>query len=192
MVNFRPRNPPPSKNSCVRNWLNLLLNPLLTCQAPALLNLKLNQPLRGSGLLVWERWDKKKFVRGLLKSGHDISVWNRTPEKCKQFVDIGVKQFMTISEFVWSCDFIFSYVSGPEASNSIFFWKNCILRVLGHESLDQKGLSKCQLSILLLPPNYHPKGAKYLEAPINGLKINAEDPPPILAAKDHGLFLQAV
>ncbi|GFT02978.1 oxidoreductase GLYR1 [Trichonephila clavipes] len=38
------------------------------------------------------------------------------------------------------------------------------------------------------PQTITQKGAKYLEAPINGLKINAEDPPPILAAKDHGLF----
>ncbi|GFY76105.1 putative oxidoreductase GLYR1 homolog [Trichonephila inaurata madagascariensis] len=134
----------------------------------------------------------QKIVRVLLNSGHDVSVWNRTPEKCKQFVDIGVKQFMTISELVLNCDFIFSCLSGSEASNSIFFGKKCILESLRLCKPESKGF----IEMSTIDPNTSQKiaeaitqkGSKYLEAPINILKVNAEDPPLILAAGDHGLF----
>ncbi|GFT15322.1 putative oxidoreductase GLYR1 [Trichonephila clavipes] len=134
----------------------------------------------------------QKIVRVLLNSGHDVSVWNRTPEKCKQFVDIGVKQFMTISELVWSCDFIFSCVSGPEASNSIFFVDNCILESLGKCKPGSKGFIEMStidpITSQKIAEAITQKGAKYLEAPINSFKIDAQDPPLILAAGDRGLY----
>ncbi|GFT53816.1 oxidoreductase GLYR1 [Trichonephila clavipes] len=89
---------------------------------------KIEPNTKRMGFIGLAEMGQKKICESAVEAGHDISVWNGTPE---QFVDIGVKQFMTISEFVWSCDFIFSCVSGLEASNSIFFGKNCILESLG-------------------------------------------------------------
>ncbi|GFQ85739.1 putative oxidoreductase GLYR1 homolog [Trichonephila clavata] len=134
----------------------------------------------------------QRNVALLLNSGHDVSVWNRTPEKCKQFVDAGAKQFSTISEVVWNCDVIFLCLSGPKASNSIVFEENGILQSLEKCQSGTKGFIEMTsidpITSQTIAEAITQKGGKYLEAPINGLKTSEEDSPLILAAGDHDLF----
>lgn len=135
----------------------------------------------------------QRIVKNLLNSGHDVSIWNRTPEKCKQFVEAGAQQFLTPADVVWNCDIIFCCVSGPEAAKSLVFENWGVLH----------GLEKCQpgtkgyVEMTSIDPitsqeiaeaiTY--KGGKYLEAPISGSKSLADDGALlILGAGDRELF----
>ncbi|GFY56570.1 putative oxidoreductase GLYR1 homolog [Trichonephila inaurata madagascariensis] len=135
----------------------------------------------------------QRIVKNLLHSGHDISVWNRTPEKCEQFVDAGAKHFSTPADIVQNCDIIFCCVSGPEASKSLLY-KNCGIL---------EGLEKCQFGskgyVELTNIDHHTsleiseaiseRGGKYLEAPVTGsLSLAEEGSLLILSAGDHELF----
>ncbi|GFY57192.1 putative oxidoreductase GLYR1 homolog [Trichonephila inaurata madagascariensis] len=135
----------------------------------------------------------QRIVKNLLYSGHDVSVWNRTPEKCKQLVDAGAKQFSTPADIVQNCDIIFCCVSGPEASKSIVF-ENCGIL---------EGLEKCRfgtkgyIEMTSIDPRtsqeiagaISARGGKYLEAPVTGsLSLAEEGSLLILCAGDFELY----
>ncbi|GFS56164.1 putative oxidoreductase GLYR1 [Trichonephila clavipes] len=121
----------------------------------------------------------QRIVKNLLHSGHDVSVWNRTPEKCEQFVEAGAKHFSTPADIVQNCDIIFCCVSGPEASKSVLFESCGIL----------EGLEKCQFgskgyveltnidphTSLEIAEAVSERGGKYLEAPVSGSLSLAEE-----------------
>ncbi|GFQ77873.1 putative oxidoreductase GLYR1 homolog [Trichonephila clavata] len=135
----------------------------------------------------------QRIVKNLLHSGCDVSVWNRTSEKCKQFVKAGAKHLSTPSDIVQNCDIIFCCVSGPEASKSVVF-ENCGIL---------EGLEKCRfgtkgyVEMTCIDPHTSQEIAKaiserggiYLEAPITGSLSAAEEGALLLiSAGDHELF----
>ncbi|KAF8791059.1 cytokine-like nuclear factor N-PAC isoform X2 [Argiope bruennichi] len=135
----------------------------------------------------------KRFVKNLLDSRHKVTVWNRTPEKCVPFINIGAEFAQTPSDLVEKCDIIFCCVSGPEASKSVVFGSYGI--VTGLEK-SQPG-SKCYVEMTTLDPTTSIdigkaityKGGRYLEAPFRGSRKTAEDGSlVILAAGDIYLF----
>ncbi|GFS56093.1 putative oxidoreductase GLYR1 homolog [Trichonephila clavipes] len=135
----------------------------------------------------------QRIVKNLLHSGHDVSVWNRTPEKCEQFVEAGAKHFSTPADIVQNCDIIFCCVSGPEASKSVLF-ENCgILEGLGK----CQSVSKGYVELTNIDPHtsleianaVSERGGKYLEAPVCGsLSLAEEGSLFIICAGDHELF----
>ncbi|GFQ79241.1 putative oxidoreductase GLYR1 homolog [Trichonephila clavata] len=135
----------------------------------------------------------QRIVKNLLDSGHDVSVWNRTPSKCYKFTEVGAHRCYTPYDIVLRCDIIFCCVSGPEASKSLVFENWGILQ----------GLEKCEpgtkgyVEMTSIDPitsqeiaeaiTY--KGGKYLEAPISGSRSLAEEASLlILGAGDRELF----
>ncbi|XP_071498370.1 cytokine-like nuclear factor N-PAC [Diadema antillarum] len=64
------------------------------------------------------------MAMNLIKAGHKVTVWNRTSEKCEEFVKAGASQAETVSELVSSCDITFSMVSDSEAVRAIVFGEN--------------------------------------------------------------------
>ncbi|GFQ74407.1 putative oxidoreductase GLYR1 homolog [Trichonephila clavata] len=121
----------------------------------------------------------KRIVKNLLEAGHNVSVWNRTPEKCKESVDAGAHQLLSPADVVSNCDIIFCHVSGPEAVKAIVFGNEGIL----------DGLEKCEVGtkgyVELTSIDVHTsqeiasaitnKGAEYLSAPISGSLSLAEE-----------------
>ncbi|GFS45150.1 putative oxidoreductase GLYR1 homolog [Trichonephila inaurata madagascariensis] len=135
----------------------------------------------------------QRLVRNLLVTGHDVSVWNRTPEKCRECVAAGAQQLLTPADVVWNSDVIFSCVSGPEAV------KSCMYETWGIEHGFEKSVpgSKGYIELSSIDPDTSQemcaaiteKGGKYLEAPIRGSRSLAEDGLLLaLVAGDHGFF----
>ena len=52
-------------------------------------------------------------------TGHNVTVWNRTAEKCKEFVKAGAKEAMTPGDVIAECDITFSCVSDPQAAKEM-------------------------------------------------------------------------
>ncbi|GFR22164.1 putative oxidoreductase GLYR1 homolog [Trichonephila clavata] len=121
----------------------------------------------------------QRLVRNLLLSGHDVSVWNRTPEKCQECVAAGAKHFLTPADVVWNCDVIFCCVSGPEAAKSLVFEKWGIVQGLVNSEPGSKGYieltSMDPVTSQEICAAITNKGGKYLEAPISGRRSLAED-----------------
>ncbi|QQP42272.1 Uncharacterized protein FKW44_016883 [Caligus rogercresseyi] len=59
------------------------------------------------------------IVKNLLNSGHSVSVWNRTSEKCDEFVKAGALKALTPADVILDSDVTFSCVSDPQAAKDM-------------------------------------------------------------------------
>ncbi|GFY58545.1 putative oxidoreductase GLYR1 homolog [Trichonephila inaurata madagascariensis] len=135
----------------------------------------------------------QRIVKNLLDSGHDVSVWNRTPNKCCQFTEVGAHRCYTPYDIVLCCDIIFCCVSGPEASKSLVFENWGILQGLEKCEPGTKGYVEMScidpITSQEIAEAITYKGGKYLEAPISGSRSLAEEGTLlILGAGDRELF----
>uniref|UniRef100_A0A023FTC7 Cytokine-like nuclear factor N-PAC n=1 Tax=Amblyomma parvum TaxID=251391 RepID=A0A023FTC7_AMBPA len=129
------------------------------------------------------------MVKNLLNSGHHITVWNRTPSKCRDFVKAGAVKGLTPADVVAASDITFSCVSNSVAAKEMVFGNCGVLQEIRDNkgyvemtSIDPDTSQDISEAILL-------RGGRYLEAPVSGSKKPAEDGTLIiLAAGDRSLF----
>ncbi|XP_076340319.1 uncharacterized protein LOC143240936 isoform X2 [Tachypleus tridentatus] len=129
------------------------------------------------------------IVKNLLNSGHHLTIWNRTPSKCKDFVKAGAVQGQTPSDVVAASDITFSCVSDPQAAKEMVFGNCGVLREIRSNkgyvemtSIDSESSQDIAEAIQL-------RGGRYLEAPVLGSKKPAEEGNLIiLAAGEKSLF----
>ncbi|GFY71234.1 putative oxidoreductase GLYR1 [Trichonephila inaurata madagascariensis] len=120
----------------------------------------------------------KGIVKNLLKTGHNVSVWNRTPDKCRRFVAAGAQQFLTPSDVIKNCDITFCCVSGVEAVLSIVFENGGILKEFQNSERGSKGFvvmtsMSVEASEQVAEAIFY-SGGRYLEAPLVGSKCHAK------------------
>lgn len=60
------------------------------------------------------------FARVLIAAGHEVTLWNRTPERCAPLVAIGAAQARTISEAVGASDLLLAIVLDQSAVRDLF------------------------------------------------------------------------
>lgn len=128
----------------------------------------------------------------LVKAGHDVMVWNRSSEKCDEFVAVGASKGSTPAEVVASCDITFACVSDPQASRALVFEPGGVLEGVagGKGYVDMSTIDSQTAQDIGKAVVAH--GGRYLEAPVSGSKKPAEDGTLImLAAGDRGLFDEA-
>ncbi|KFM58247.1 putative oxidoreductase GLYR1-like protein, partial [Stegodyphus mimosarum] len=133
------------------------------------------------------------IVMNLLNTGHQVTVWNRSPGKVEYFVEAGAHRGMTPADVVTASDITFCCVSDPEAAKAMVFGNYGVLKAL--ESCDVGG--KGYVEMTSIDPDTSRDIAeaitsnrgKYLEAPVIGSKKQAEEGSLfILAAGDRSLF----
>lgn len=66
----------------------------------------------------------QRLLKNLLNSGHSVTVWNRTPSKCKDFIKAGATKATTPADVVAASDVTFSCLADPHAVKEIVFG-NC-------------------------------------------------------------------
>ncbi|XP_023344502.1 putative oxidoreductase GLYR1 homolog [Eurytemora carolleeae] len=129
------------------------------------------------------------MVKNLLNSGHQVTVWNRTTDKVKDFVEAGAKEALTPSDVIAECDITFSCVSDPQAAKDLVFGNCGVLQEINTTkgyvemtSVDSDTSQDIAEAISL-------KGGRYLEAQIQGSKCQAQDGTlVVLVAGDRSLF----
>ncbi|XP_064107169.1 cytokine-like nuclear factor N-PAC [Macrobrachium nipponense] len=129
------------------------------------------------------------IVKNLINSGHNVKVWNRSAEKCADFVAAGAKEMMTPSDVINAADITFSCVSDPQvAKNTVF--GNC--GVLQEMSADKGYVEMTGIDAETsqdIAEAINSRGGRYLEAQVQGSKVQAEEGTlVILAAGDRSLF----
>lgn len=108
----------------------------------------------------------QQVLKHILSAGHEVSIWNRTPSKCKEFEKLGASVMKTPGDVIRAADITFSCLTDSEASSSIFFG-NC-----GVSS--EINASKGYVELTSMDPStsveieiaINERGGRYLEAPL--------------------------
>jgi len=129
------------------------------------------------------------MVKNILNSGHKVLIWNRTTEKSQKFEEAGATVALTPSDVFGGSDITFSCVSDPQVAKDMVYGNCGILPevIRGKAYVEMTGIDpETSQDIGEAIMN---KGGRYLEAMMQGSKIEAEEGNlVVLAAGDKSLF----
>jgi len=129
------------------------------------------------------------MAANLAKGGFDVTVWNRSEQKCAPLVALGARQATSPREVVASCEVTFAMLADPRAAEAVCFGPEGVLEGIGAgkgyvdmSTVDAGTAQKIGAAVM-------ERGGRFLEAPVSGTKKPAEDGTLIiLAAGDRTLF----
>jgi 3-hydroxyisobutyrate dehydrogenase-like beta-hydroxyacid dehydrogenase len=133
------------------------------------------------------------MAANLLKAEFEVSVWNRTPEKCEPLIKKGALQCRSPAEIVANSDITFAMVSDPAAARDLCFGRQGVLEGIAQgkgyvdvSTVDPQTSKEIGQAILI-------KEGRFLEAPVSGSKKPAEDGTLVfLCAGDEALYQEAM
>lgn len=165
----------------------------LTYQSDALKKKKIDPTSKKIGFLGLGKISQG-IVKNLYHSGHSIIIWNQTPNECKDFAEkFDIQIAATPADVIDAADITFSCVSDADNAKQIVFGNCGILKELEHRNGERKGYvemtsmdPKCSEAI---GHEIRLKGGRYLEAPLSGSRIDAnESTLLVVAAGDESLY----
>jgi len=113
------------------------------------------------------------MAANLLKAGHEVTVWNRTPERCTPLVELGATQAMSPAEASSAADVIMYCLSDDAAVEDLVFGGG------GLQAAVRSG--QIVIDMTTVHPDtsrkeataYAEKAVRFLEAPVFGSKNEA-------------------
>lgn len=106
----------------------------------------------------------------LLDAGYDLTIYNRTRERCSALEAKGAKVADTPKAVVEKCDIVFACTSDPASAKAVFFGEHGVLAGIsaGKKFID---ISTVNVeTVLEIGEAVTAKGGIYLEAPVSGSK----------------------
>jgi len=132
------------------------------------------------------------MAMNLIRTGHDVTVWNRNPSRCKPLVDAGAKQGMSASDVVSQCDITFSCCTDDEAVKDILNGTSDVLQGISADKGYVEMSTIDRDTVTEIAEKITRRGGRFLEAPVTGSKKPAEQGQlVILAAGDRSLYMDA-
>ncbi|KAK9500855.1 hypothetical protein O3M35_002037 [Rhynocoris fuscipes] len=129
------------------------------------------------------------IVKNLLNSGHRVIIWNRTPDKCREFSKVGAEIAVTPQDVCAAADVIFSCVAGPKAAKDMVFGNCGALREMTSSKAYVEMTNVDTETSFDINEAIMSRGARYLEAQIQGSKTEAEEGKLVLlCAGDRSLY----
>ena len=129
------------------------------------------------------------MASNLLKAGYQLTVWNRSAEKCKPFARKGARVADTPADAARDVDLVMYILSNDEAVEDVVLGANGILRGI------QEGQIAMDMSTVLPETSlreleaYAKRGVDFLDAPVFGSKQeSAEAKLWIMAAGNKAIF----
>ncbi|MDD2558177.1 MAG: NAD(P)-dependent oxidoreductase [Desulfuromonadaceae bacterium] len=130
------------------------------------------------------------MATNLLKAGHQLTVWNRSKEKCAPLLEAGATFVDTPLEVVIAAEVTFSMLADPQAALAVCFSPSGVIQAVAPgkayvemSTIDPETSSKIGISI-------QARGALFLEAPVSGSVPQAEAGElVIMCAGDHELYV---
>ncbi|CAL1279521.1 unnamed protein product [Larinioides sclopetarius] len=114
----------------------------------------------------------QRIVKKLIESDHNVTVWNRTLDKCSEFLKMGAHGALTPASVIVECDVTFCCVSGPDAVKAIVFGPDGVL--VGLEGTRGKGYVELTtidpVTSEEIAEAIRHKGGTYLESPVTESK----------------------
>lgn len=129
------------------------------------------------------------MAANLLKAGFNITVWNRSADKCAPLADMGAAVADSPRALAERCDLVIAMLANPQVVQLVRDGEDGIIAGLtkGKGYLDMSTLdTETSIESARLA---HGKGALFLEAPVGGSRKPAEDATlTIMAAGDRELY----
>ncbi|MCV6613303.1 MAG: NAD(P)-dependent oxidoreductase [Amphritea sp.] len=122
------------------------------------------------------------IARNLLRAGHQLTVYNRTPEKARTLLDDGATLATTPAEAAQNADFLIAMLSDDHASRSIWLGPEGALDAAPKGSLIIECSTLSHNWVTELCQETQQRGLSYLDCPVTGL-------PDAAAAGQLTLFL---
>lgn len=132
----------------------------------------------------------QRLLKNLLNSGHTVTIWNRTPSKCKDFVKAGATKATTPADVVAASDVTFSCLADPHAVKEIVFGNCGVLAEIrsgkGYvemTTIDSDTSNDVSEAIIA-------RGGRFVEAPVitSGKQQAEEGNLTVIASGDKSLF----
>ena len=115
------------------------------------------------------------MARNLVAAGYDVTIWNRTPEKCAPLLAAGAREGDSPATVAEACDVVFAMLSDPAASESVCLGPQGVLEGI------RPGCGYVDMSTIDpdtsrdLADAITTAGARHLEAPVSGTRKPAQD-----------------
>ena len=132
------------------------------------------------------------MAKNLIRGGFEVTVWNRTPGKCDELIELGARQAATPALLIEECPITFAMLADPAAAGEVCFGKEGVLEGI------RQGKGYVDMSTVdaetsrQIAQAVTGAGGRFLEAPVSGSRKPAEEGTLIfLAAGDRSLFDEA-
>jgi 3-hydroxyisobutyrate dehydrogenase-like beta-hydroxyacid dehydrogenase len=128
------------------------------------------------------------MARRLLGAGHDVTVWNRTPEKAEPLVAEGARQGSTPADAGQSVEAAVTMLADPEALEAVLFGPDGLAGAL-QEGTAVIDMSTVGTDAVRRIAEGLPRGVTLLDAPVLGTVPQAEEGKlKIFVGGDQGAF----
>ena len=133
------------------------------------------------------------MAANLVKAGFQVTIWNRSPEKCGALCELGARPAATPREVMETCDITFAMLADPAAAHHVCFSMHGVLEGMapgkGYVDLSTVDPETSQEIAAAITA----KGGRFLEAPVSGSRKPAEEGTLIiLTAGDRSLYEDAL
>ena len=116
-----------------------------------------------------------RMAANLLKAGHTVTVWNRSPAAAKALIPSGARKASSPKEAAEGADFVFAIVRDDGASKNV--WLDSTNGALGGMRPGAVAIESSTLTpewIRKLSEHFRAKGISLLDAPVSGSRPQAE------------------
>jgi 3-hydroxyisobutyrate dehydrogenase-like beta-hydroxyacid dehydrogenase len=129
------------------------------------------------------------MASNLLKAGYQLTVWNRSVEKCEPFVRKGARVADTPADVVRGADLVMYSLSNDQAVEEVVFGPKGILSGIKESQIAIDTSTVLPATSLREEEAYAKRGVDFLDAPVFGSKQEAADARLwIMAAGNKAIF----
>jgi 3-hydroxyisobutyrate dehydrogenase-like beta-hydroxyacid dehydrogenase len=129
------------------------------------------------------------MASNLLKAGYQLTVWNRSAEKCEPFVRKGARVAKSPSDAVRDVDLVMYMLSNDNAVDEVVFGANGILSGINEGQIAMDMSTVLPATSLREEEAYAKHGVDFLDAPVFGSKQESADANLwIMAAGNKAIF----
>jgi 3-hydroxyisobutyrate dehydrogenase-like beta-hydroxyacid dehydrogenase len=129
------------------------------------------------------------MASNLLKAGYELTVWNRSVEKCEPFARNGARVADTPTDAVRDVDLIIYSLSNDQAVEDVVFGAKGILRGINQDQIAIDMSTVLPATSLREQEAYAKRGVDFLDAPVFGSKKESADAKLwIMAAGNKAIF----
>ena len=108
------------------------------------------------------------MTHNLLKAGHSVTVWNRTPARMDEFVTAGAKTAASPAEVAATCDLVLVCVSDTPDVENVLFGENGVSAGVQKDALVIDHSTISPKKTVEFAQRINAQGAAYLDAPVSG------------------------
>src|SRR5258708_5421068 len=132
------------------------------------------------------------MASNLLKTGYELTVWNRSAEKCEPFARKGARVADTPADAVRDVDLVIYMLSNDQAVEEVVFGANGILSGIKEGQIAMDMSTVLPAARLREEEAYAKRGVDFLDAPVFGSKNESADAKLWIMAAGHKAIFEKV